>query len=184
MTDGGTSREGSTTPVEAGTSFDASTSTENCGTLTNNAPATKFVTTSSAAAPAGGELVSGTYYQTSVTSYGGCLPAEVHPSNEDFGKRSTWVVHAVSPTSGTIRGAFTDPTSSIDLVDTISYTTNGTQIALDYFCPASLFGDTGTLAGPMYTATPTEIRLYYPDKTAGADGGLCSYTYFETFTKQ
>jgi hypothetical protein len=155
-----------------------------CSDLQNTAPAVQYATVQTAPpAPMGGTIAAGTYYLTQTTSYAPCLPSDAGPPALRYlGESTTWLTTPSSATAGIIDEATTVDEAYSPL--RISYTTEGTILALDYFCPESLFGivDGGVLSGPSFSATSAQIDLFYTDTTNGADGGDCGYTFVDTYT--
>jgi hypothetical protein len=172
-----TSKDGASNPVDAATQdqfalgddaapdgshaadggSDAPSDGPPCSTITNAAPSVTTTLSDASAPPAstGGTIVSGTYYITSVTSYGGAAGcAGLHVSGE--------TIVTAQGTSGSTVGVITynlPPLGAATTPTSASYTTSGQTVTFTSTCPSG--GDAG-VTQPLYTATATTLTLVEP----------------------
>jgi hypothetical protein len=135
---------------------DAATDGPICSSITNAAPAVTTEVADSSTPPTGtgGTIVSGTYYVTKVTSYGGAAQcAGLTVSGE--------TVVTAQGTSGSSLGVITyniPGFGSATQTTSASYTTSGSTVTFTSTCPTS---DAG-ISQPSYTATSTTLTLIEP----------------------
>lgn len=124
---------------------------EPCNKLVNDGPAVLPELVSAGTTPMGGTIVDGRYEQTSY---------EFYPNS---GK-------TLDPNPQTYSGVFEFVAGKLEAVvftsfgnlertrrSTSSYVATDTQLAIRYSCP-----NPGFLEKPLFTATPSELRLFFP----------------------
>jgi hypothetical protein len=145
-----------------------------CSWMAHDPAPVVFTTLTDASAPpasTGGTIASGTYYITSVTSYGG------QPGCTGMSQAAAIVV-APQGTAGTYQeiNSYTEPALIQGFIDVFGrYTTSGTTIAFTNDCGGA--GEAGVTQA-SYTATPTTLTLVGPALVSA-----CGTTAVE-FTKQ
>jgi hypothetical protein len=147
---------------------------EVCNAVANTAPAILSVTSDAGIPTATGmTIMSGTYFLTSATAFGGtavgCAGISV---------RGTTIVTAATATTGTLDGIITYTLGALGQTMTVHalYTTSGTSLSLVATCPTN---DGGTEV-TQYSATLTTITVVQPAPPPVAACG----TVVEVFTKQ
>jgi hypothetical protein len=147
---------------------------EVCNAVANTAPAIVSTVSDAGLPPANGmPIVSGTYFLTSATAYGG--PAA---GCAGISVRGTTIVTAATATTGTLDGIITYTLGALGQTMTVHalYTTSGTSLSLVATCPTN---DGGTEV-TQYSASPTTITVVQPAPPPVAACG----TVVEVFTKQ
>jgi hypothetical protein len=147
----------------AGCSDDDSSSTPtpgSCNDLTNDGPGVNAVVRTAGTTPMGGTIEDGRYLQTGLDYYAD--PGETVPPD----LRTLSAVFELE--AGALEAVVGASIGEDEQSDTFSatYSASGTVLTLTYSCP-----DPSVSERPNFTATPSELRLFYriADETATAE---------------
>ena len=123
-----------------------------CNSLTNDAPLVTPEIRTTGTTPMGGTIEAGRYLQTAVDFVPD--PGETYPPDP----RMISTVFELA--AGELQIVMRTSLGGDERTDRYSahYTPSGTELILNYSCP-----DDSVLERPQFTATPSELRLYYRD---------------------